>query len=367
MKRRWKVLGGLAAVGLVGLGVFAGVLAYTDACPAPPPPATGDDAMTAVRSRCYGPPEMLEVARVQRPELPADRVLVRVRAASANPLDWHEMRGEPYFMRMSTGFGTPQDARIGADFAGVVEAVGAAVSDFRPGDEVFGAAPGAFAEYVVARPDRIAKKPATLDFAQAAAIPVAAITALQALRDKAKVQPGQRVLVNGASGGVGTFAVQIAKALGAEVAGVCSTRNVDLVRGLGADRVYDYTTEDFTRADERWDVIVDTVGNHDLFDLSGVLADDGVLVMVGSLSDEPFLGPGWRFLRGFAADPFMAPRVEGMLAEVGDGDLAFLASLAEQGRLRPAIDRRFPLAEAAEAIRYLETGRARGKVVIDVP
>jgi NADPH:quinone reductase-like Zn-dependent oxidoreductase len=367
MKRRWRVLGGLAAIGLLGLGVFAGMLAKTDDCTPPPTPATGDDAMPAVLARCYGPPEVLEVARVARPELPADRVLVRVHAASANPLDWHAMRGEPYFMRLSSGFGTPDDARVGVDFAGVVEAVGAGVTGFRPGDAVFGAAPGAFAEYVVARPDRIVAKPAQLDFAQAAAIPVAAITALQALRDKAKVQPGQRVLINGASGGVGTFAVQIAKALGAEVTGVCSTRNVELVRGLGADRVVDYTAEDFTRADQRWDVIVDTVGNHGLFDLADVLADDGVLVMVGSRSDEPFLGPGWRFLRGFVADPFMAPRVEGMLAEFTDGDLDFLASLVAQGKLRPAIDRRFPLADAAEAIRYLETGRARGKVVIDVP
>jgi NADPH:quinone reductase-like Zn-dependent oxidoreductase len=298
---------------------------------------------------------------------PEDRVLVRVRAAAANPLDWHEMRGKPRIMRLSSGFGAPKDPRFGADFAGVVEAVGAKVTGFAPGDRVFGAAPGAFAEYVVVNPARMAKIPEGIEFAQAAAVPVAAVTALQALRDHGGLRAGQRVLVNGASGGVGSFAVQIAKAMGAEVSAVCSTRNVDLVRSLGADRVFDYTTEDFTQSGERWHLVVDTVSNHGVFDLAGVIADDGALVVVGSNDHEPFLGPMWRFLATMAADPFVAPRLDQMLAEVRGADLEYLAGLMADGRLRSAIDQTFPLAEVDEAIRYLETGRARGKVVVTVP
>lgn len=367
MKRRWKVLGGMGAVLVAGLGVLAAVASHDADCPPPTIAPTTGDTMQGWTARCYGGPEVLRFETLPRPALPDDRVRVRVHAASANPLDWHTMRGEPRIMRLSSGFGAPDDPRFGTDFAGVVEAVGADVSGFAPGDRVFGVAPGAFAQYAVVNPMRIAKIPDGIEFAPAAAVPVAAVTALQALRDHGRLRAGQRVLVNGASGGVGSYAVQIAKAMGAEVSAVCSTRNVDLVRSLGADRVFDYTKEDFTTSGERWDLVVDTVSNHGVFDLARVIEDDGALVVVGSNDDEAFLGPVWRMLATLLADPFVAPRLERMLAEARSADLEYLAGLMAQGQLRSAIDRTFPLAEANEAIRYVETGRARGKVVIAVP
>lgn len=365
MKRRWKVLGGMAAVAVAGLGVFALVLARDGACPPPDAPASGV-TMRAVLQPCYGGPEVLRAAVVAKPQPAPDQVLVRVVAAAANPLDWHGMRGDPYIMRLSSGIGVPAVARFGADFAGVVEAVGASVQGYAPGDAVFGAASGAFAEYIVVRPARIAKMPVTLDYADAAAMPVAAVTALQALRDKAGVQPGQRVLINGASGGVGTYAVQIAKALGAEVTGVCSARNVELVRGLGADQVVDYGAVDFTTAGVRYDAIIDLVGNHPATALAGALEDDGVAVVVAGQGRDSFLGPMTAFIASIVADPFVAPRFERLLAEIQSDDLAYLAGLVADGRLRSVIDRRFPLAEVPAAIAYLETGRARGKIVVDV-
>lgn len=365
MKRRWKILGGMAVVAAVGLGVFAVVLARDGACPPPEAPAVGT-TMRAVLQPCYGGPEVLRTAVVAKPQPAPDQVLVRVVAAAANPLDWHGMRGDPYIMRLSSGIGVPAVARFGVDFAGVVEAVGSAVQGYAPGDAVFGAASGAFAEYIVVRPARIAKKPADLAFADAAAMPVAAVTALQALRDKAGVQPGQRVLVNGASGGVGTYAVQIAKALGAEVTGVCSARNVELVRGLGADHVIDYGVVDFTTAGVRYDAIIDLVGNHPASVLAGVLEDDGVAVIVGGQGRDSFLGPMSAFIASAVVDPFVAPRFERLLAEIRADDLGFLAGLATEGRLRTVVDRSFPLAEVPAAIAHLETGRARGKIVIEV-
>jgi NADPH:quinone reductase-like Zn-dependent oxidoreductase len=366
MKRRWKVLGGLGLVLLLGVGALAATLAHTTDCP-PAPPSAGDSGMRAWVARCYGPPSVMSFETTPRPALADDRVLVRVHAAGANPLDWHTLRGEPRVMRLASGIGAPKDPRMGADFAGVVEAVGKDVTRFKPGDAVFGVAPGAFAEYVVAREARIAPKPAALDFAETAALPVAAVTALQALRDKGRLQAGQKVLINGASGGVGTFAVQIAKALGAEVTGVCSTRNVELVRSLGADRVIDYTREDFTTDATRYDLVIDLVGNHGVFALRDVLTPQGALVRVGSFDDEPFLGPVWGMLAIVAAQPLVEQRLESLLAEVTTADLEFLAGLADAGQLTVAIDRRYPLADAAAAITYLETARARGKVVIEVP
>jgi NADPH:quinone reductase-like Zn-dependent oxidoreductase len=364
MKRRWKVLGGIGVVGLLGVGGLLATLSHTVDCPPAPPAAAG--GMQAWVARCYGPPSVMSFEVLPRPELKADRVLVRVHAAGANPLDWHTLRGEPRVMRLSSGIGAPNDPRIGADFAGVVEAVGEAVTRFKPGDAVFGVGAGSFAEYVITREARIAHKPAALDFGEAAALPVAAITALQALRDKGRLQAGQKVLINGASGGVGTFAVQIAKALGAEVTGVCSTRNVELVRSLGADHVIDYTAEDFTTSATRYDLVIDLVGNHGVFALRDVLTPQGALVRVGSFNDEPFLGPAWGMLAVVAAAPFVEQRMESLLAEVTTADLEFLAGLADAGQLTVAIDRRYPLAEAAAAITYLETARARGKVVIEV-
>lgn len=366
MKRRWKVLGGLGLVALLGVGGLLATLSHTADCP-PAPPAAVAGGMQAWVARCYGPPSVMSFETAPRPVPADDRVLVRVHAAGANPLDWHTLRGEPRVMRLSSGIGAPTDPRMGADFAGVVEAAGPAVVGFSPGDRVFGVAPGAFAQYVVVNPARMAKIPEGIDFAQAAALPVAAVTALQALRDKGRLQAGQKVLINGASGGVGTFAVQIAKALGAEVTGVCSTRNVELVRALGADHVIDYTREDFTAATARYDLVLDLVGNHGVFALRDVLTPQGALVRVGSFDDEPFLGPVWGMLAIVAAQPLVEQRLESLLAEVTTADLEFLAGLADAGQLTVAIDRRYPLADAAAAITYLETARARGKVVIEVP
>ncbi len=366
MKRRWKVLGGLGALLVAGVGVLAAVLSNTSAC-APSPAAVAGPTMKAWVARCYGPPEVMAMEDAPVPALEDGRVLVRVHAAGANPLDWHTLRGEPRIMRLSSGLGAPEDPRVGVDFAGVVEKVGKDVTGIAAGERVFGIAAGAFAEFVAARPARIAKIPDGISFEQAAAVPIAAVTALQALRDKGRLQAGQKVLINGASGGVGSYAVQIAKILGADVTGVCSTRNVEMVRALGADRVIDYTQADFTDSGQRWDLIIDTVSNHGVFDLAGVLADDGALVVVGSNNDEAFLGPVWRFLANALADPFVAPRLEGILAETSAEDLNWLATQMAAGKLRSEIDRRFALAEADEAIRYLETGRARGKVVIALP
>ncbi len=240
------------------------------------------DVMKAIVLCDYGPPDVLKLEDVEKPVPADDQVLVRVRAASVNPLDWHRMRGTPYVGRAEMGLRKPKNTGLGVDFAGTVESVGRNVTRFRPGDEVFGGRTGAFGQYVTVRQDRaVVPKPANLTFEQAAAVPVAAITALQGLRDVGRLQPGQKVLINGASGGVGTFAVQIAKALGADVTGVCSTRNVELVRSIGADRVVDYTREDFTKSGERYDLILDNVGNHSLSECRRALNPKGRYVMVG--------------------------------------------------------------------------------------
>jgi NADPH:quinone reductase-like Zn-dependent oxidoreductase len=294
-------------------------------------------------------------------------VLVRVHAAALNPLDWHSVRGEPYVMRLDAGLGAPKDPRVGVDFAGVVDEVGPGVTRFRAGDAVFGAANGALAEYVVVRADRaIAPLPPGVSFEQAAAVPVAAITALQALRDHGRVRAGQKVLVNGASGGVGTFAVQLAKTMDAEVTGVCSTRNVALVQSLGADHVVDYTREDFRRAGVRYDAIVDNVGNHPLLSLRAALTPDGTVVVVGGEKGDPWLGPVTRLLGAVVLSPFVSQRFEPFLAHLDGRDLEHLAGLMAEGRLRAAIDRRYPLEQVAAALEYLESGRARGKVVVTI-
>jgi len=317
--------------------------------------------------RCYGGPEVLSHEDVAKPALEADRVLVRVHAAAANPLDWHYMRGEPYIMRMSSGFGAPKDTRAGVDFAGTVEAVGANVTRFKPGDEVFGGVSGAFAEYVnVREAGALALKPANVTFEQAAAVPIAAVTALQALRDKGGIQAGQKVLINGASGGVGTFAVQIAKSFGAEVTGVCSTRNVELVRRAGADHVIDYTQQDFTQGTERYDLIIDSVGSQSFSAMRRVMQPNGALVMVGNSSKGRWLGPLIGSLKGMLLAPFVDQRIEPLLADMSAKDLELLAGLMMSGKLTSVIDRRYPLSEVPQAIEYLETGRARGKVVIEV-
>lgn len=322
--------------------------------------------MNAIVYCDYGPPEVLELRRVEKPVPGDDQVLVRVRAAAVNPLDWHYMRGEPLIARPSMGLRRPASIRLGVDFAGTVEAVGRNVTAFQPGDEVFGGRTGAFAEYVVVRADRgIVRKPANVTFEQAAAVPVAALTALQALRDQGHVQPSEKVLINGASGGVGTFAVQIAKWLGAEVTGVSSGRNVELVRSLGADRMIDYTKEDFTSGPERYDLIVDMVGNHSFGEIRGVLEPKGRYVMVGGPSGR-WLAPLPRVAWLSVYSRFVDQEMRFFISELEKADLQLLADLMEEGKVTPVIDRRYGLEEIREAMAYLETGRARGKVILAV-
>jgi NADPH:quinone reductase-like Zn-dependent oxidoreductase len=328
----------------------------------------------AIRYQRYGSPDVLEVAEVDRPAVPDDGVLIRVRTASVNPLDFHFVRGKPYVMRAMAGVSRPRNERLGADLAGQVQAVGRSVTRFQPGDEVFGARDplqrgqgGTFAEYVtVPQAGCLVAKPPGLTFAQAAAVPVAALTALQALRDKGRLRPGQKVLVNGAGGGVGTFTVQLAKALGAEVTGVCGTGKVDLVTSIGADRVVDYTRDDFTRTAERYDLMVDMVGNRTFADCRRVLAPKGALVAVGGPDTNDWIGPMVRGARMIAVTPFISQRLVPVLARVTRDDLAILAGYLEAGKVVPVLDRTYPLSEVPEAIRYLAEGHATGKVVIIV-
>jgi NADPH:quinone reductase-like Zn-dependent oxidoreductase len=323
--------------------------------------------MQAAVRRCYGSPEVIEIADIEKPAPEDDEVLVKIRAASVNPLDWHELRGSPYLMRLMTGLGQPDSSRMGVDYSGVVEAVGASVSKFKPGDEVFGGRNGAFAEYVTVGEDRaIALKPANMTFEQAASVGIAGITALQALRDKGLLQSGQRVLINGASGGVGTFAVQIAKSFGAEVTAVCSTRNVELVRSIGADHVFDYKKEDYTDSGEQYDLIIDNVGNHGLFANRSVLTADGILVMIGGAKGDwiaPLKGP----IKALMLSPFVDQELALILAEFSQSDLNVLGDLMRSGAVTPVIDRTYPLHELAQAIAYSEEGHARGKIIISVP
>jgi NADPH:quinone reductase-like Zn-dependent oxidoreductase len=368
MSRRGRILGVVVAGLVLAVLGLAVVLGYDSPCePAEPLPA-GATPMKAIVYRCYGPPEVLALEEIAKPAPAQDEVLVKVEAAAINPLDWHYMRGQPYFMRLFSGIGKPKVTRFGVDFAGTVEAVGADVTRFKVGDPVFGGRSGALAEYVVVRADRaLALKPEGITFAEAAAVPVAAITALQALRDKGAVRPGQKVLVNGASGGVGTFAVQIAKAYGAEVTGVSSTRNVDLVRSIGADHVIDYKLTDFTQGTERYDVIIDNVGNHSLLALRRVLEPEGVVVMIGGSGNDQWIGPLLRPVGAAVLSPFVSQRFAGLLAELNPDDLRVLGEFLAAGKMESVIDRQYPLAEVPAAIAYLEEGRARGKVVINVP
>jgi NADPH:quinone reductase-like Zn-dependent oxidoreductase len=322
--------------------------------------------MQAIVNRKYGSPDDLKLEEIDKPALGDDGVLVRVRAASVNPYDWHFMRGLPYIARPMLGLRKPKKSVSGVDLAGQVEAVGKNVTQCRPGDEVFGAGrEGSLAEYVCGGENDFAPKSVGLTFEQAAAIPMAGCTALQALRDGGQLQPGQKVLINGAAGGVGTFAVQIAKALGADVTGVCSTSNVDLVRSIGADQVVDYTREDFARSDRRYDLVLDLVANRSLSDLRRALTPEGALVLSGGGGGR-LLGPVGLIFRANVRSRFVSQRLISFLAQLGRDDLVALTELIEAGKVTPVVDRTYPLSEAPEAIRYLETGHARGKVVVTV-
>ncbi|HUH08768.1 MAG TPA: NAD(P)-dependent alcohol dehydrogenase [Egibacteraceae bacterium] len=322
--------------------------------------------MIAVVQREYGPPEILERTEIEKPGAGRDQVLVRVRAAAVHPGDYFVMTGVPYMVRVAFGLRRPRCGVPGRDFAGEVEAVGADVEGLRPGDEVFGwSTAGTLAEYVCVGADHVALKPANLTMAQAAAVPTSAFTALQALRDVADVQPGQRVAITGASGGVGTFAVQIAKSLGAEVTGVCSTRNIDLVRSLGADHIVDYTKADFTQSGQRYDVILDSVEAQPLSKVRSALAPRGVLIP-NSGSGGRWIGPLGRILMARALSLLTRQTLRPFLSRESQDDLLALKELAEDGRLTPVIDRSYPLSQAAAALRHVGEGHSRGKVVIKV-
>ncbi len=312
----------------------------------------------------------LKLEEIEKPTPADDQILVRVRAASVNPYDWHFVEGTPKIIRlMGIGPRKPTEIRLGVDFAGTVETVGKNVTQFKPGDEVFGGREGAFAEYVCRRAvGSVASKPASITFEQAASLNIAGITALQAVRDRGKIQSGQKVLINGASGGVGTFAVQIAKSFGADVTGVCSTRNVDLVRSLGADRVIDYTKEDFTKGEQKYDVILDNVANHSLSEFRHVLTPNGKYVMIGGggANEQGVFGVMLRPLKAMLLSKFVDQQMGMMMADSNQKDLSLLAEMVESGKMKPVIDRTYKLAEVPEAIGYLEQGHARGKVVIVV-
>jgi len=320
--------------------------------------------MKAIVYTKYGPPEVLQLKEVEKPTPKNDEVLIKVHAASVNPVDWHYMRGKPFFMRiMGIGLRKPKKTMLRADIGGWVEAVGKNVRQFQPGDEVFGRGQGGFAEYACFNENSLAEKPANISFEEAAAVPVAALTALQGIRDKGKIQSGQKVLINGASGGVGTFSVQIAKSFGAEVTGVCSTRNLDKALSIGADHVIDYTQEDFTKNEQRYDLIIAVNGYHSILDYKRALSSKGIYVVAGGSMAQVF--------QTMLLGPFMSKK-EGKkmgsmgVAKMNKKDMDFLAALLESGKVKPVIDRRYPLSETAEAIQYLEEGHAQGKVVITV-
>jgi NADPH:quinone reductase-like Zn-dependent oxidoreductase len=324
--------------------------------------------MKAIVYTKYGSPDVLELEEIEKPAPKDDEVLIKIYAAAANPADWHLMRADPFLARLENGLFKPKNTRLGADVAGKVEAIGRNVTEFQVRDEVFGELPlnqlGSFAEYICVQEEYLALKPANLSFEQAAAVPLASFTALQGLRDKGQIKAGQKVLINGASGGVGTFAVQIAKAFGTEVTGVCSTRNLELVRSIGADHVIDYTKEDFTNNGRQYDLIFDAVGNRSISELKRALTPNGLCSIAGFTSlpllfQARFVGP-WLSRNGSQNIGIMPT------AKANQKDLLFLKGLLEVGKVKPVIDRTYPLSQVPDAIRYLETGRTRGKVVISV-
>jgi NADPH:quinone reductase-like Zn-dependent oxidoreductase len=317
--------------------------------------------MKAIVCAQYGPPEVLQFTDVAKPARTDSEVLVKIHAAAINPLDRFFMRGAP-LIRLIPGMRKPRDTRLGVDLAGQVEAVGKNVTQFKPGDEVFGACRGSLAEYVCVPEDKLALKPANISFEDAAAVPIAALTALQGLRDKGRIQPGQRVLIDGASGGVGTFAVQIAKSFGAEVTAVCSTRNVERARSLGAGHVMDYTREDFMKSGRRYDLILGANAHHSIFDYRRLLTQNGIYVIAGGAVSQIFQG----MLLAPLLSRMGSKKVGFFIANINHKDLVFLKELLEAGKVVPVIDRRYPLSDVPRAIRYLEEGHAQGKIVITI-
>lgn len=323
--------------------------------------------MQAIVQDSYGTADVLELRDIERPEVGDDEVLVRVHAAGVDPGVWHLMTGLPYLIRIAGyGFRAPKTRVRGNDLAGRVEAIGKDVTQFQVGDEVYGTSDGTFAEYVSAQASKVALKPANLSFEQAAAVPTSALTALQGLRDHGEAKPGQRVLIIGASGGIGTFAVQLAKVFGAEVTGVCSTAKVDMVRSLGADHVIDYLRDDFAQLAQRYDVILDMAGNRSLSILRRALGPEGTLVIIGGEEGGRWLGGTDRQIRALLLSPLVRQRLRTFVAKQGTGDLLVLKDLIESGKVTPVIDRTYALREAADAIRYLDEGHARGKLVISL-
>ena len=368
-RKRWKRIvkwsAGVIFVALV-LVTFIGYWMSTNDCDRSS--AAPNNPIKAIVHCEYGSPDVLKLEDVEKPVPNDNQLLVRVRAASVNPLDL-TIRG-PWLIRPLLGLRKPKDTRLGVDYSGTVEAVGKNVTNFKPGDEVFGGKTGSITEYVCVLADRgVVPKPSNMTFEQAASAPVAALTALQGLRDKGKIQSGQKVLVNGASGGVGTFAVQIAKSFGAEVTGVCSTRNLDLVRSIGADHVIDYTKEDFTKTDQRYDLIYDLIGNHSFSERRRILNPNGICVMAG------VGGAGWHDgmamrlvgeLNAYLRSRFVSQKFISYIAQFNKKDMMVLADLMQSGKVTPVIDRTYKLSDVPEALRYLEQGHARGKVVIAV-
>jgi NADPH:quinone reductase-like Zn-dependent oxidoreductase len=366
MKLRYKITGSILGLVVLALSALAVTISYNSGCTEPAPIAGDAEQMNAVLYRCYGSAEVLKLEKAEKPKPADNEVLVKVHAAGVNPLDWHYMRGSPYLMRLMSGIGAPDDSRMGVDFAGTVEAVGKDVRQFKPGDNVFGGASGAFAEYVTIREDRaLALIPDNQFVEQSAGVAIAGITALQALRDKGQLKPGQRVLINGASGGVGTFAVQIAKSMGAEVTGVCSTRNVDMVRSIGADHVFDYKKEDYTKSGQTYDLIIDNVGNHSLLKNRAVLKPNGKLVMLGG-STGNWIGPLTRPIQALLLSPFVDQEFIMILAHLNKEDMEFLAGLMESGKVNTVIDKMYKLQDIRDAISYSEEGHARGKIIVSV-
>ena len=367
-RKRWKrIIKWSASIIVLALILWGFIAYWTSSNDCQQYAAVPTNPIKAIVYCDYGVPN-LKLQEIEKPTPADDQLLVKVRAASVNPLDWHFVEGTPYLMRaMGVGLRKPKDTRLGVDFAGTVEAVGKNVTKFKPGDEVFGGRNGAFSEYVCVRePRAVAVKPPNITFEQAASVPIAAITALQGVRDKGKVQPGQKVLINGASGGVGTFAVQIAKSYGAEVTGVCSTRNLEMVKSLGADHVIDYTKEDFAKTGNRYDLILDNVGTQPLAKFRAALKPKGICVMIGGggPNDGRWVGPMARPIKALMLSPFVSQKFGMMLAELNHNDLAFLGDLMQSGKVKPVIDRTYKLSDLADAIRYVEQGHARGKVVI---